>query len=97
MTDAGREHALAGITFKRRWGCGEPVNPVTDRADTREERRALADAKRHARRSRDLEKRVRKILMGSSERHIDAIEPALVQRGAIVRVVVELLRWGLRA
>lgn len=27
VTDAGRAHALAGITFKRRWGYGRPVNP----------------------------------------------------------------------
>jgi hypothetical protein len=27
VTDAGREHALAGLTFKRRWGYGSPVNP----------------------------------------------------------------------
>ena len=26
VTDAGREHALAGLTFKRRWGYGRPVN-----------------------------------------------------------------------
>jgi len=27
VTDAGRAHALAGLTFKRRWGYGKPVNP----------------------------------------------------------------------
>lgn len=27
VTDAGREVALAGLTFARRWGHGEPVNP----------------------------------------------------------------------
>lgn len=27
VTDAGREAALAGITFKRRWGYGKPTNP----------------------------------------------------------------------
>lgn len=27
VTDAGREAALAGLTFKRRWGYGVPVNP----------------------------------------------------------------------
>lgn len=26
VTDAGREAALAGITFKRRWGYGVPTN-----------------------------------------------------------------------
>lgn len=27
VTDAGRAHALDGITFKRVWGYGKPVNP----------------------------------------------------------------------
>lgn len=27
VTDAGREAALAGLTFKRRWGYGRPVTP----------------------------------------------------------------------
>lgn len=27
VTDAGREMALAGLTFKRRWGYGIPTNP----------------------------------------------------------------------
>ena len=27
VTDAGREHALAGIVFKRRYGYGMPSNP----------------------------------------------------------------------
>lgn len=27
VTDAGRAAALAGLTFKRRWGYGRPVNP----------------------------------------------------------------------
>ncbi len=27
VTEKGRELALAGITFKRRWGYGEPTNP----------------------------------------------------------------------
>lgn len=27
VTDAGREVALAGIVFKRRWGYGEPHSP----------------------------------------------------------------------
>jgi hypothetical protein len=27
VTDAGREHALAGLTFKRRWGYATPVHP----------------------------------------------------------------------
>lgn len=27
VTDAGREAALAGIRFKRRWGYGSPTNP----------------------------------------------------------------------
>lgn len=27
VTDAGREYALAGIVFKRRWGYGSPVHP----------------------------------------------------------------------
>lgn len=26
VTDVGREHALAGIAFKTRWGYGEPTN-----------------------------------------------------------------------
>ena len=27
VTDYGQEVALAGITFKRKWGYGKPVNP----------------------------------------------------------------------
>lgn len=27
VTDKGREHALAGITFKRKYGHGRPTNP----------------------------------------------------------------------
>lgn len=27
VTDEGQKHALDGITFKRRWGYGRPVNP----------------------------------------------------------------------
>ncbi|AKF06042.1 hypothetical protein DB32_003191 [Sandaracinus amylolyticus] len=62
----------------------------------REDRCAIRDAKRHARRARALDERVRAILMGSSWRHVDAIEVALVQRAVWLRVVVELVRWGLR-
>lgn len=27
VTYLGQQHALAGLTFKRRWGYGRPVNP----------------------------------------------------------------------
>jgi len=27
VTDVGREHALAGLRFNRRWGYGTPTNP----------------------------------------------------------------------
>lgn len=63
--------------------------------EPRGERRARSEAARHVRRARALEERARKLLMGGSEWHVDAIEVAMVQRVVIVRAAVELLRWGL--